>query len=307
MSRTVAALYDSRAEAELARARLISQFQARSPRIIAKDTAAAVDGLAIARDDAAYYREGLRGGAHLLVAEVPSRANPKAIVELLAGSSADDVDASMDRPQPDVRRDLSAEKLVPARRRGDPETPLESPGQPSGHSELASDAAAEPSPFAQANERLAPAPEPLPRAASADGGSAQAQSGQDVRVGPRAVARAGARAFTSEVPAEEQISLREDVVEIENRPSERPLTESEIEAGGLFKDRVFEITEMREEPVVTKVAIVREEVIVRKSVRDRTETVRDTVRRTDVEVEDLSDEPSSAFFGQDSTARSPGV
>jgi stress response protein YsnF len=40
--------------------------------------------------------------------------------------------------------------------------------------------------------------------------------------------------------------------------------------------------------VITKEAFVREEVIVRKTVQERTETVRDTVRRTDFEREELS-------------------
>jgi stress response protein YsnF len=50
---------------------------------------------------------------------------------------------------------------------------------------------------------------------------------------------------------------------------------------------------MREEPVITKEAFVREEVIVRKTVQERTETVRDTVRRTDFELEELSEQRGS--------------
>ena len=62
---------------------------------------------------------------------------------------------------------------------------------------------------------------------------------------------------------------------------------------------------MREEPVVTKIAVVREEVIVRKTMQERTETIRDTVRQTEVEVEDLpSSEPTaSTFFGQPAKER----
>lgn len=46
-----------------------------------------------------------------------------------------------------------------------------------------------------------------------------------------------------------------------------------------------EIRETREEPVVSKQERVVEEVVVGKTSQDRTETVRDKVRRTDVEVE----------------------
>jgi hypothetical protein len=108
------------------------------------------------------------------------------------------------------------------------------------------------------------------------------------RVEPRVVPRSPrVRSFTREAPAEEQVSLKEESVEVETRPCERQLSESEVETGGLFQERVFEIAAMREEPVVTKVAVVREEVIVRKTLKARVETVRDTVRHTEVGVEAL--------------------
>jgi stress response protein YsnF len=48
---------------------------------------------------------------------------------------------------------------------------------------------------------------------------------------------------------------------------------------------VIEVRETAEEPVVSKTARVAEEVVVRKDVTEHTETVRDTVRREEVEVE----------------------
>jgi stress response protein YsnF len=109
-------------------------------------------------------------------------------------------------------------------------------------------------------------------------------------VGKREVARGGARlrSVSRDTQAEEEVALNQEIVDVESRPSERRLSDEEVESGGLFKERVFEIAEMREEPVVTKVAVVREEVIVRKTVNERTETIRDTVRHTEVEVEDLA-------------------
>jgi stress response protein YsnF len=53
-----------------------------------------------------------------------------------------------------------------------------------------------------------------------------------------------------------------------------------------FKDRTIEATETSEEAIVGKEARVREEVVVRKEAGERTQTVSDTVRRTEVEVED---------------------
>jgi stress response protein YsnF len=45
------------------------------------------------------------------------------------------------------------------------------------------------------------------------------------------------------------------------------------------------VTESDEEAVVSKTARVKEEVVVHKEATDRVETVRDTVRRQDVEIE----------------------
>ena len=95
------------------------------------------------------------------------------------------------------------------------------------------------------------------------------------------------------------MTLHDEAVTVDNRPSGRSLPDSEVEARGLFTERVIEIAEMREEPVVTKIAVVREEVVVRKTVKERVETVRDTVRQTQIEVEDLpaAHEPDRLFFG----------
>jgi stress response protein YsnF len=45
------------------------------------------------------------------------------------------------------------------------------------------------------------------------------------------------------------------------------------------------VMETDEEPVVSKTARVKEEVVVHKEATDRAETVRDTVRRQDVEID----------------------
>ena len=50
--------------------------------------------------------------------------------------------------------------------------------------------------------------------------------------------------------------------------------------------QVLEAREHAEQAVVGKEARVTEEVVVRKQAEERTETVSDTVRRTEVEVED---------------------
>ena len=61
-----------------------------------------------------------------------------------------------------------------------------------------------------------------------------------------------------------------------------PLTGSD----NAFQDRTIEVEEKSEEAVISKDARVKEELVVKKDVEQRTETVSDTVRRTEVEVED---------------------
>ena len=53
-----------------------------------------------------------------------------------------------------------------------------------------------------------------------------------------------------------------------------------------FQERTVDVTTHSEEPVISKEARVKEEVVVRKEADQRTETVQDTVRHTEVEVED---------------------
>jgi len=111
---------------------------------------------------------------------------------------------------------------------------------------------------------------------------------EEIRVGKRAVNRGGVRVVSrvTEQPVEEQINLREERVNVERRPVDRPVTDAD--AKHAFRERAIEATEMAEEAVVAKDARVVEEVVVNKDVDQRTETVRDTVRRTDVDVQKLS-------------------
>jgi stress response protein YsnF len=75
--------------------------------------------------------------------------------------------------------------------------------------------------------------------------------------------------------------IREQWVAVGRRPVDR---HSACQAA--FKDRTIDVTTHREEPVIAKEARVKEEVVVRQEADQRTETVRDTVRHTEVEVED---------------------
>ena len=115
---------------------------------------------------------------------------------------------------------------------------------------------------------------------------------EQLQVGKRAVQAGGVRVHTRviEKPVQENVQLREERVHVERRPVDRPLTAADKP----FQERVIEATETVEQPVVAKQARVVEEVNVRKDVNQRTETVRDTVRRTDVQVEQIDTDPKYA-------------
>jgi len=94
--------------------------------------------------------------------------------------------------------------------------------------------------------------------------------------------RVRVRSYVVEKPVHEEVSLRQEHVSVERRPVDRTLTGAEA----AFKDRTIEATETAERAVVNKEARVTEEVVLRKSADTRKETINDTVRKTQVDVED---------------------
>jgi uncharacterized protein (TIGR02271 family) len=115
---------------------------------------------------------------------------------------------------------------------------------------------------------------------------------EELRIGKREVVRGRARVRTymTEVPVQEDVELLFEETSVERRPVNRRLSDEEVAAGGLLQERVIEITEMREEAVVTKEAFVREELVVRKNVNRRVEQISETVKRTEVEMEQFRPE-----------------
>ncbi|HEV7345883.1 MAG TPA: YsnF/AvaK domain-containing protein [Devosia sp.] len=101
---------------------------------------------------------------------------------------------------------------------------------------------------------------------------------RDVNVG-----RVRVRSYLREQPVSANVKLHEERVKVERRPVDRPLTAADADA---FRNRTIEAEEHAEQAVVGKEARVTEEVSLRREGRERTETVEDTVRKTEVEVED---------------------
>ena len=120
------------------------------------------------------------------------------------------------------------------------------------------------------------------------GGTQKLQEVQEeLKVGKRAIARGGVRVFTrlTEVPVEESVMLREEHADIKRTSVDRVAGEADLAA---FKEGSIEVREMAEEAVVSKTARVTGEVEVGKTATEREEVIRDTVRQTKVEVEQIA-------------------
>jgi uncharacterized protein (TIGR02271 family) len=115
---------------------------------------------------------------------------------------------------------------------------------------------------------------------------------EQLNVGKREQRQGGVRVYSqmTEKPIAEQVTLREEKVNVERRPVDRPLSDADLR--NVQGEKTIEVTETREVPVVNKEARVVEEVVVNKTAQERQETVRDTVRRTDVQVEQLPGQES---------------
>jgi len=121
---------------------------------------------------------------------------------------------------------------------------------------------------------------------------------EEIQVGKRAVETGGVRvqSYVHEVPVEEEVRLREEHVEVERRPVDRPATAADLENLG---EKTIEVREMQEKPVVSKEARVVEEVRINKTVEENTATVRDTVRKTEVEVAPMAGQRTANVSGYD--------
>jgi stress response protein YsnF len=110
-----------------------------------------------------------------------------------------------------------------------------------------------------------------------------------MNVGKREVETGGIRMRSRivERPVEEHLRLREEHIEIERNRVNRPATERDFQN---FKEGETTITERKEVPVVNKEARVVEEIKIGKHTEQREETVRGTVRKTDVDVDKLNPE-----------------
>lgn len=88
------------------------------------------------------------------------------------------------------------------------------------------------------------------------------------------------RRYVVETPVEKQVTLVHERVVVERR---RPVTDKL--SGETLTELTIEVTETEEVPVVGKTVRLKEEVVVRTERTERIETVRDTVRQDEIEIE----------------------
>jgi uncharacterized protein (TIGR02271 family) len=119
---------------------------------------------------------------------------------------------------------------------------------------------------------------------------------EELVVGKRAVERGGVRVFSRirETPVEESVRLREEHASIERHAVNRPISEADLDR---LQDQTIEVREVGEEAVVAKTARVVEEVSVGKTATETTQQVRDTVRKTQIEVEPVASSVPSGDRG----------
>jgi hypothetical protein len=95
------------------------------------------------------------------------------------------------------------------------------------------------------------------------------------------------RRFVTEKPVEAQVTLHEEHIQVVRRTSSDPSLTRDVD----WTEKTIEVAETVEEPVITKSVHIAEEVVVRKEASDTVKTVRDKVRRQQVEVEKVPKGP----------------
>jgi uncharacterized protein (TIGR02271 family) len=268
MSRTITALFDTRADAEAGRQRLLdARLHADNVNIHDKSSIgeagysshqepgmwASIKNAFLPDEDRHTYEEGVRRGGFLLTADVDENQADEAVRALDdVGFKSVDIDERANQWKsegwaPPVTASTAATATGIAARAGGDSTV--------GATGTTDDAAR----FQVVEEQLV--------------------------VGKREVDRGGVRvrSYVTETPVHEQISLREEKIRIERRPVDRAV------GADAFQEQTIELNEVGEEAVVAKTARVVEEVVVQKTAEERVETINDTVRSTDVVVEKLDE------------------
>jgi uncharacterized protein (TIGR02271 family) len=108
---------------------------------------------------------------------------------------------------------------------------------------------------------------------------------EELQVGKEQIERGRMRIYSvqSERQVTRDVGLRDETLKVHRRPANRAVTINP----DLFKERSFEMVEMDEIAKVGKTARVIEEVSLGKEVAEKVETIKETLRRQDVQVEEV--------------------
>jgi len=146
------------------------------------------------------------------------------------------------------------------------------------------------------------------RAAVAGGGTEQEVVPvvkEEIKIGKREYTAGGVKIATHVAtrPIDQTIAVREEHVRVERRPVGRDAECSD----DAFRDHVVEMKATGEQPVVTKRARVVEEIRVHKDVADHVETIRDSLRHTEVEVDEGDGLEPAYRFGEQLASDTQGA
>ena len=272
MTRTITALFDKRADAEAAEARLkASNVDAGHVRILDESSQgysadknsthadvgmwSSVKNAFLPDEDRHTYEEGIRRGGFLLTADVGEEHIETAVKVLEEADTVDIDERSNQWRESGWNTPGAAAGLGGAAYAYGSETTSAKTGLGTDYADTN-----------VAGEQVVPIVE------------------EQLVVGKREVDRGGARvrSYVTETPVHEQIKLRDEKISVQRRAVDRPLTD----ADDAFRERTIDLTATGEEAVVGKTARVVEEVVVSKTTGERVEQIDDTVRRTDVEIEE---------------------
>jgi uncharacterized protein (TIGR02271 family) len=108
---------------------------------------------------------------------------------------------------------------------------------------------------------------------------------EQLEVGKEAVERGRMRMYSvvSQHDVSQDVSLRDETIRVQRRPANRSVQINP----DLFKERSFEMVEVDEIAKVGKTARVVEEVSLGKEVAQKVQTIKETLRRQDVQVEEI--------------------
>ena len=294
-SQTLTSMYDTRDLAERARDQLVGIGVTRDAITIhGAEAGTAASSAAVSEDkgfwasladffmpdeDRYTYSEGINRGHYLLSARVPDELREQA-TDILEASEPVDLD---ERSASWRQEGWTGYDATTSANAGAPAVAY---GESAGLDEAMGGtlAAGTAAPARPVSAPSAPATARTDATAALGEGEVVQAAEEQLRVGKRDVGRGSVRvrSYVTERPVEEQVDLRQERVTIERRPVDREAAPGEA----TFAERTIEAVERGEEAVVSKVARVTEEIGLRKEVDHETETVRDTVRKQEVEVED---------------------